>query len=67
MNFSLKPQTTNTNTSMKSNIDWNAINKQVETDNHTAVISQIVNLGIHTPPLSSNIEKSTRLDTTRRS
>lgn len=63
MNFSLKPQTTNTNTSMKSNIDWNAINKQVETDNHTAVISQIVDLGIHTPPLSANIEKSTEFDT----
>ena len=63
MNFSLKPQTTNTNTSMKSNIDWNAINKQVETDNHTAIISQIVDLGIHTPPLSANIEKSTELDT----
>lgn len=63
MNFSLKPQTTNTNTSTKSNIDWNAINKQVETDNHTAIISQIVDLGIHTPPLSANIEKSTEFDT----
>lgn len=63
MNFSLKPQTTNTNTSTKSNIDWNAINNQVETDNHTAIISQIVDLGIHTPPLSASVEKSTTVKT----
>ena len=62
MSFSLKPQS-NGNTSNYSNnapqVDWNAINKQVETDNHTAIISQIVDLGVHTPPLSATIEKST--------
>ena len=60
MNFNLKPQGNSTNTSSnKPSVDWNGINKQVETDNHTAIISQIVDLGIHTPPLSANIEKST--------
>ena len=66
MSFSLKPQS-NGNTSNYSNnapqVDWNAINKQVETDNHTAIISQIVDLGVHTPPLSATIEKSTTFAT----
>ena len=64
MSFNLKPQG---NTTQHSNnapqVDWNAINKQVETDNHTAIISQIVDLGIHTPSLSANVEKSTEFDT----
>ncbi|MGB4896909.1 MAG: hypothetical protein WBP57_00625 [Ignavibacteria bacterium] len=64
MSFNLKPQgSTTQHSSNAPQVDWNAINKQVETDNHTAVISQIVDLGIHTPPLSANIEKSTELDT----
>lgn len=66
MSFNLKPQSngnTNTYSSNAPQVDWNAINKQVETDNHTAVISQIVDLGVHTPPLSANIEKSTEFDT----
>ena len=64
MSFSLKPQgNTNTNSSNAPQVDWNAINRQVETDNHTAIISQIVDLGVHTPPLSASIEKSTELDT----
>ena len=57
MSFNLKPQgSTTQHSSNAPQVDWNAINKQVETDNHTAVISQIVDLGIHTPPLSANIE-----------
>ena len=66
MSFSLKPQSngnTNTYSNNAPQVDWNAINKQVETDNHTAIISQIVDLGIHTPPLSASIEKSTEFDT----
>lgn len=64
MSFSLKPQSNgNTNSNNAPQVDWNAINKQVETDNHTAVISQIVDLGVHTPPLSAGIEKSTEFDT----
>ena len=64
MSFNLKPQgSTTQHSSNAPQIDWNAINKQVETDNHTAIISQIVDLGIHTPPLSANIEKSTECDT----
>ena len=64
MSFNLKPQgSTTQHSSNAPQVDWNAINKQVETDNHTAVISQIVDLGIHTPPLSANIEKSTEFDT----
>lgn len=64
MSFSLKPQgNTNTNSSNAPQVDWNAINRQVETDNHTAIISQIVDLGVHTPPLSASIEKSTEFDT----
>src|SRR5574344_906315 len=64
MSFSLKPQgNTNTYSNNAPQVDWNAINKQVETDNHTAVISQIVDLGVHTPPLSANIDKSTECDT----
>lgn len=64
MSFSLKPQgNTNTNSSNAPQVDWNAINRQVETDNHTAIISQIVDLGVHTPPLSATIEKSTECDT----
>ena len=43
MSFNLKPQgSTTQHSSNAPQIDWNAINKQVETDNHTAVISQIV-------------------------
>lgn len=64
MSFNLKPQgNPNTNSRNAPQVDWNAINKQVETDNHTAIISQIVDLGIHTPPLSANVEKSTGFDT----
>ena len=64
MSFSLKPQgNTNQNSSNAPQVDWNAINRQVETDNHTAIISQIVDLGVHTPPLSASIEKSTEFDT----
>lgn len=64
MSFSLKPQgNTNTNSSNAPQVDWNAINKQVETDNHTAIISQIVDLGVHTPPLSATTDKSTEFDT----
>ncbi len=64
MSFNLKPQgNTNQHSNNAPQVDWNAINKQVETDNHTAVISQIVDLGVHTPPLSANIEKSTECDT----
>ena len=64
MSFSLKPQgNTNTNSSNAPQVDWNAINRQVETDNHTAIISQIVDLGVHTPPLSASIEKSTEFET----
>ena len=66
MSFSLKPQGNSNSTSYSNNtpqVDWNAINKQVETDNHTAIVSQIVDLGIHTPPLSANIDKSTEFDT----
>ena len=66
MSFSLKPQSngnTNTYSINAPQVNWNAINKQVETDNHTAIISQIVDLGIHTPPLSATIEKSTEFDT----
>lgn len=66
MSFSLKPQSngnTNTYSNNAPQVDWNAINKQVETDNHTAVISQIVDLGVHTPTLSAGIEKSTEFDT----
>lgn len=64
MSFNLKPQGSTTQYSSNApQVDWNAINKQVETDNHTAIISQIVDLGIHTPPLSANIEKSTEFDT----
>lgn len=60
MSFSLKPQGNNTTHSSNApQVDWNAINRQVETDNHTAIISQIVDLGVHTPPLSATIEKST--------
>lgn len=64
MSFNLKPQgSTTQHSSNAPQVNWNAINKQVETDNHTAVISQIVDLGIHTPPLSAGIEKSTEFDT----
>ena len=64
MSFNLKPQGSTTQHSNNApQVDWNAINKQVETDNHTAVISQIVDLGVHTPPLSAGIEKSTEFDT----
>ena len=64
MSFNLKPfGSTPQHSSNAPQVDWNAINEQVETDNHTAVISQIVDLGIHTPPLSANIEKSTEFDT----
>ena len=64
MSFSLKPQgNTNPNSSNAPQVDWNAINRQVETDNHTAIISQIVDLGVHTPPLSAIIDKSTEFDT----
>ena len=66
MSFSLKPQSngnTNTYSNNTPQVNWNAINKQIETDNHTAIISQIVDLGIHTPPLSASIEKSTEFET----
>lgn len=64
MSFSLKPQgNTNTNSNNAPQVDWNAINRQVETDNHTAIISQIVDLGVHTPPLSATTDKSTEFDT----
>lgn len=64
MSFSLKPQgNTNQHSNNAPQVDWNAINRQVETDNHTAIISQIVDLGVHTPPLSASIEKSTEFDT----
>lgn len=62
--FNLKPQgNTNTSNNNAPKVDWNAINNQVETDNHTAIISQIVDLGIHTPPLSASVEKSTTVST----
>lgn len=64
MSFSLKPQgNTNTNSNNAPQVDWNSINRQVETDNHTAIISQIVDLGVHTPPLSATTDKSTEFDT----
>ena len=62
MTFSLKPQNTGS-TNNAPTVDWAKINKQVITDNHTAIISQIVDLGEHTPPLSANIDKSTEFDT----
>lgn len=63
--FSLKPQFTG-NPNVNSNtpqVDWNAINKQVKTDNHLAIISLMVDLGVHTPELSANLDKSTTLAT----
>lgn len=63
--FSLKPAFTG-NTTANSDapqVDWNAINNQVKTDNHLAIISQIVDLGVHTPPLSANTENTTEFET----
>ena len=58
--FSLKPAYTGkAGENTKPDVDWNAINKQVPTDNHVAIISQIVDLGVHTPELSANTEKAT--------
>ena len=66
MNFSLKPQSNGNTTTYSNNapqVDWNKINNQVTTDNHISVISQIVDLGVHTPDLSANIDKSTTFST----
>lgn len=61
--FSLKPEFTANSNSNTPSVDWNAINKQVPTDNHVAIISQIIELGVHTPKLSANVENSTAFDT----
>ena len=63
--FSLKPAFTgNPNVNPDApKVDWNAINDQVKTDNHLAIISQIVDLGVHTPDLSANTENSTEFAT----
>lgn len=61
--FSLKPEFTGNSNSNTPSVDWNAINSQVPTDNHLAIISQIVDLGIHTPDLSANTDKSTSFET----
>lgn len=52
--FSLKPQgqRENTNYANAPKIDYNAVNAQVEEDNQPAIISLIVDLGVHLPDLN---------------
>ncbi len=53
--FSLKPQgqRENTNFADSPKIDFNAVNAQVEEDNQPAIISLIVDLGVHLPDLNA--------------
>lgn len=62
MSFNLKPQQTGFS-SDEPKVDYNAINEQVEADNTPALISLIVDLGVHTPPLNVSDRESTTFDT----
>lgn len=63
MSFNLKPQSQQTNDySNAPKIDFNAINKQVEADNTPAIISLIVDLGVHTPALNVSDKNKSEFD-----
>lgn len=63
MSFNLKPKSTATsNFSDQPKVDFNKINSQVEADNTPAIISLIVDLGVHTPALNVSENGETKFD-----
>ena len=63
MTFNFKPQGQSNNHSPKENIDFNAINGQVVGENTPAIISLIVDLGVHTPKENATDTKTTAFET----
>ncbi len=62
--FNLKPKGQQSSSfSDAPKVDYNAINEQVEADNQPAIISLIVDLGVHTPPENVSDKNETEFDT----
>lgn len=63
MDFNLKPESNSSSFGDQPKIDYNAINNQVEADNTPAILSLIVDLGVHTPPLNVSDQGSADFET----
>lgn len=63
MSFNLKPKgSSSTNYSDQPKVDYNKINAQVEADNTPAIVSLIIDLGVHTPSLNVSENGETKFE-----